>query len=100
MASAAPSKTSYEIADLAKGVNTVLQRFGVHRVVGVGCGLGARVLAQAALDAPARFAGLVMVSPVLQAAGIWERTFASADALATSGLGLGRRAKDCGARVA
>lgn len=89
------SGTSFEITDLARGVLAVLERFELRRVVGLGFGVGAAVLCQAALESTTgAFAGLIAVSPVLYSAGIWERTFSTADALAAQGLGLGRRAKD------
>lgn len=86
--------TTFDIVELSKCVEDVIDRFHLRRVIGFGFGIGATILAQAALAQPKRFAGLVMVSPLLFGASFVERTFTSVDAMYTKGLGLGRRMKD------
>ncbi len=84
----------YGVNELAAGVLQVLERFQLRRSIGFGFGIGCTVLTQAALNDTNAFGGLVMVSPLFYSASLWERTFTSADAIYTQGLGLGRRAKD------
>lgn len=86
--------TTFEVSELSKTVEEVIERFNLRRVIGFGFGLGATILTQAALAQPKRFSGLVMVSPVLFGASFMERTFTSVDAIYTKGVGLGRRTKD------
>lgn len=89
-----PSSTSVAIPDLVKGVEKVIERFGVTRAIGFGVGIGATILLRAAVALPSTFAGLVLVSPVLFPAGYIERASVAMEAVYARGLGLGRRAKD------
>ncbi len=93
-ASDVADSTSFAVADLSKTVNEVIERFSLRRVIGFGFGIGGSILTGAALAQPKVFAGLVLVSPLFYSASFIERTFGSADALYTKGIGLGRRAKD------
>jgi pimeloyl-ACP methyl ester carboxylesterase len=61
--SAAPSPEAYGYDALAADLLAVLDAFGVERAVLAGASMGAHTLLRLALDAPARVAGVVVVTP-------------------------------------
>lgn len=91
-----PATEQLDVSTLVSGVEDVLDRFELRRVVGFGVGLGAAALLRAALKRPKAFAGLVLISPVIAASGVAERVAVGVDGLFTQklGFGLSRRAKD------
>lgn len=78
------------IDDLAGDVVKLLEALGVDRAVLVGHALGALVAARTALAAPARVAGLVLVSPFSEldarAAGDWRHVVRAGEVNKLEGL--------------
>lgn len=85
-----------EIPNLVQTIDELFDRFQLTKVIALGVGFGANIFLRAAMKNPTRFAGLILISPVIYAATTLERIGFAADALFTRqlGLGLSRRAKD------
>lgn len=81
---------------LVRNVLTVVDRYNLSRVTGFGVGIGAAVLVRAALQRNTKFAGLIMISPLLEPAGVVEKMSVGADGMLSRGFGFGlsRRTKD------
>lgn len=78
------------IDDLAQDVVKLLEALGVERAVLIGHALGGLVAAKAALAAPARVAGLVLVAPFSEldarAAGDWRHVVRAGEVNKLQGL--------------
>lgn len=81
---------------IVRAITTLIERYQISRLVGFGVGFGAVVLLRAAAQMSTKFAGLVMVSPVISPSPISERFHQITDGLVSRQLGLGltRRTKD------
>lgn len=91
-----PSTEPIDIGTLERAVEEVIERFELTRVIGFGVGIGAAVLLRAAIAKNITVAGLVLISPLIEPAGVLERMTVGADGLLSRGFGLGlsRRTKD------
>lgn len=91
-----PSSEPIDIDTLVRAVEEVIERFELTRVIGFGVGIGAAVMLRAAMAKNTTFAGLILISPVIEPAGVLERMSVGADGLFSRGFGLGlnRRTKD------
>lgn len=91
---AAPLLPASESIDIDRLVNTIAQvmdRFELTKIIALGVGLGAAVLLRAAIKDPTKFAGLVLISPLIYASSTFERLGVATDAMFTRQLGLGLR---------
>jgi pimeloyl-ACP methyl ester carboxylesterase len=77
----APSPADYTYAALAEDLRTLLDRSEIERAVLVGASMGAHTIARFALDSPERVAGLGLITPAYEPAGL-EGRLDSWDALA------------------
>lgn len=87
----APAPRAYEYGDLAADLGAVLDARGLERAVLAGASMGAHTAARFALEAPARVAGLVLITPAFDPAAPEDpaslaRWDALADGLARDGI--------------
>jgi pimeloyl-ACP methyl ester carboxylesterase len=76
-----PAPADYTYEALAEDLRAVLDRSEIRRPVLVGASMGAHTIARFALDSPERVAGLVLITPAYEPAGL-EGRLESWDALA------------------
>lgn len=91
-----PSSDAIDIDTLVRAAGEVIDRFELPRAIGFGVGIGAAVMLRAAIQKNVTFAGLILISPLIEPAGIVEKMTVGADGMFSRGFGLGlsRRAKD------
>ena len=91
-----PQEDGLDIESLVTLVLAVIDRYSLTRAIGFGVGIGAAVLVRAALRRNDVFAGLILISPLLEPSGVLEKVSVGADGMLSRGFGLGlsRRTKD------
>mmetsp|Transcript_4860 Transcript_4860/g.14662 ORF Transcript_4860/g.14662 Transcript_4860/m.14662 type:complete len:326 (+) Transcript_4860:113-1090(+) len=83
----------YSLEDLAEEIDKVVHRFQLKGFLGLGVGAGSRILMDYALRYPKAVRGIILVAPVIHAAGIAEWLYYSTAVRYTSHAGWSEQLK-------